>query len=558
MSRLLTLPLATALAATLCSCATLPDTRPADEPVVWELTDHAEITYQFMRFDTARRLGRHEDAEAALARLLELAPSPHAFLEGANYFWHRNRIDETRDILKTAIATYPDNRDLALTLATTYFAEKRFDAAELTIRDYLRTRPDDWVAHRELAVVLIEARRFAQAIDVIEGIPDEEKDAQTLYYGAKASAGLGLNRQAIGMLYRAVEIKSDFVEAWAEMAYLFEVERDYVAAEETYGRILELGETGGEVWLRLISLNLKMNNPDKALELYRQGPTDMNFALEAATMFLEQKFYDHARSVLTPLPQTEGAPTKIWFYLALLAYEGDQDPAQALDYLNRIPSDDPLYGRAISFRVQLLLDTDRTPEALRLVRRVKTAHPTVRDYWLLEAHIHETLGDFAQARATLEKALEQWIDDTELLYSLGITLDKLGMRDKGVEMMERIISIDPEHSDALNFVGYTLADEGRDLDRAMVLINKALEADPESGFIIDSLAWLYFRLGDNDKAWAEIQRAVERVADDPTIWEHYGDIARAVGDTEKAREGYRNSLELRPDTPAIQKKLDTL
>lgn len=559
MPRLLHLPLAAITAALLCSCAAGPTATPPEEPVTWEMTQKAEASYRFMQFETAQRLGQHDKAIAAIDRLLELSPTPRVFLEGANFYWSQNDVGTARTLLKQGIELHPENRDLVLTLATTYFAEKRFDAAAVTIEDYLTRHPDDWGAQKELAVVLIESKHFARALDVLKRVPDDSRDASMLYYSAKASAGLGLNRQAIGKLYRAVELKPEFVEAWAEMAYLFEVERDYVAAEETYNRILELGETSGEVWLRLIDLNLKMNNPDKALSLFKQGPEDTQFALEAATMFLEEKFFDQAHTVLDPLPLDESeAASRVWFYKALLAYDGDQNPGKALSFLERIPREDVHHDKAIRFRVQLLVDIGKSDAALSLVEHEKEQNPDIKDYWLLEASIHETLGHNDEARKVLEGALSHWPKDTGLLYTLGIVQDKQGLRQEGIATMERIISINPEHADALNYVGYALAEDGEDFDRAAILINRALELKPESGYIIDSLAWLYYLQGDYAKAWEHIVRAVERVADDPTIWEHYGDIARAAGKMTKAREGYRNSLELNPGNPAVQEKLDAL
>ena len=94
-----------------------------------------------------------------------------------------------------------------------------------------------------------------------------------------------------------------------------------------------------------------------------------------------------------------------------------------------------------------------------------------------------------------------------------------------MRVMERILTLEPGNPDALNFVGYALAEDGRDLDRALELISKALATNPESPYYIDSLAWVLFKRGEFKKAWTEIQRAVSKPSEDPAIWEHYGDIA---------------------------------
>jgi len=129
---------------------------------------------------------------------------------------------------------------------------------------------------------------------------------------------------------------------------------------------------------------------------------------------------------------------------------------------------------------------------------------------------------------------------------------------QGLAIMEKIISLDPEHADALNYVGYTLADKKTDLDRALVLIQRALELKPQSGYILDSLAWVLFQRGSLAESWEEMQKAVKKAPDEPIIWEHYGDIARALEEKGKAREGYLKSLEIKPGNTDVEKKLNAL
>ena len=125
--------------------------------------------------------------------------------------------------------------------------------------------------------------------------------------------------------------------------------------------------------------------------------------------------------------------------------------------------------------------------------------------------------------------------------------------------MEEVINIDPDHAAALNFIGYTLAEQGLNLDRAEILIKKALNLDPENGYYLDSLAWLYFKSGKLDQAWETISSAVARVTDDPIIWEHYADIASALQKFEQARSGYEQALQHSPDNPAqIRDKLKSI
>lgn len=557
-------PLASAaLTALLCSCVQSQPTQavaPApQQKIQWDLTGAADSTFQYLRFQSALMQEDPQESESALETLLKGPHSPQLFLEGANFYWRRNDIGRTREVLKQGIAEFPDSLDLVLSLSTTYYAEKRYPDAILTIQEFLRDHPKEWIAYREMAVIYLADGKSPEALEAIQKIPHDKQTATSLYYGARASAGLGKTRQAENMLHRALKLDPDFLDALSELAVLYEREKNFVAAERTYGKLLEKGVSEKDVRLRLIGLNLKMNTPDKALVIFQQGPaTDTQYALEAATLFLEEKFYDHAKTVLAPLQKVKGTPQRLWFYMAVLAYEGDRNSQKALDYLERIPEDSPLYERSVRFRVQLLIELNRKDKALYLIRQQKQENPDIRPYWTLEAHLLESAGRHRAARRVLEQAITKWPDDTELLYALGVIYDKLQLSQRSREIMDQIILKDPEHADALNFLGYSLVEQNKDLERAEVLIKKALSIDPENGYIIDSLAWLYLRIGQFEKAWEQIQRAVDRVTDDATLWEHYGDIARSLGNKDKAREGYSNALELAPNNSSVQEKLKAL
>ncbi len=539
------------------SCAPLRASAPVAEPAA-ERSPEARAAYNYLKFEEARRSGAEGDARQALGELLRLDPSESVHRQGVDFLWRSGSVDAARELAKRGIALYPDSRELAVALANTYYAERRHDDAIATMSDYLARNPEDWTARKDMALIHMDAGQFAQALENLRAIPTAERDAPILYYSAKASAGLGMNRQARELLREAVAKDAFFVEAWAELAYLYEVDGNYLEAEKVYTRLLELGETGSEVHLRLISLNIKLNRPDRALEIYRQGPADAAYGLEAASLFMDEKFYDQARAVLVPLSERGDAPDRIWFSMAMLAFEGDNDAGRAIRYLERIPDTDRNFHQAARFRIHLLMDKGETQRALELILDLERRYPDQGQYPLLEAGWHQRQGKYVRALEVLDRALAKWPGETQLLYSRGVVLEKLGRMPDALAQMEEIIALDSEHADALNFLGYMLAEENRDLDRALVLISRALEIEPDNGYIIDSLAWVHFRLGEVDKAWELVRRAVEHVADEPDIWEHYGDIAARLGLRDKAREGYRNSLELRPGQARVRAKLDAL
>jgi Flp pilus assembly protein TadD len=128
-------------------------------------------------------------------------------------------------------------------------------------------------------------------------------------------------------------------------------------------------------------------------------------------------------------------------------------------------------------------------------------------------------------------------------------------------MMKLVIEKDPDHAEALNYLGYTYADRNMNLDEALELIERALEIKPESGYIVDSLGWVYYQRGEYRKAIRELERAVTLTPDDPVINEHLGDGYLKLDQKTKALDSYKRALELDPQGDQLKKleeKIETL
>jgi Flp pilus assembly protein TadD len=109
--------------------------------------------------------------------------------------------------------------------------------------------------------------------------------------------------------------------------------------------------------------------------------------------------------------------------------------------------------------------------------------------------------------------------------------------------MKMVIQLSPDDAEALNYLGYTYADLGINLDEAETLIQTALQLKPNDGYITDSLAWVYFKRGNYTEALQLLQKAIKLVPDDPIILEHLGDVYQKLDRKEKAINYYKRSLD---------------
>jgi tetratricopeptide (TPR) repeat protein len=543
------------------------------------LSGEAQLSYDYLVYqDQLQRLQRHmaegehstlteaevkeiaARAEKALDRLLVEAPTPQLYLEKAGLAWNDPAgTAKSRQALKDGLARYPYNQLLTIYLANSYVLDNRVDDAVAVMDDYLAKKPDDTQARERLGQMLMDAGKDAQALDVLKQIPAAKRSPDAFYAIGRAQGNLGMRNAAIANLKKAVAADPSFTEAMVELAYQYELAKDYVSAEKTYTRILTQGDAFPEARLRLINLNLKLNNPARALSVALNGPQEKSFILDAVLMFINDGFYAQGSTALDMLTSDGEIPAEYYFYKAVIANEGENDPAKAMSFLDKVKKDDRLYPHALRFKAQMLNAQGRETEALAIARQGKAAYPDASIFYILESALLKGGGDEAGAEKVLRDGLGRLKNDPELTYELAMLYEAQGRRDEGLALMESVIRTHPDHSNALNYVGYTLAEEGRDLDRALVLVQQASVLDPENGYILDSVAWVYYKLKDYKNAWENIGYAVDIVDADPTVWEHYGDIAKALGKTREARKGYTNALKNKAaNTDSLRKKLKDL
>ena len=180
---------------------------------------------------------------------------------------------------------------------------------------------------------------------------------------------------------------------------------------------------------------------------------------------------------------------------------------ETLNYLEAIPSENRFYDRALRLRIQLLHDQGRYDDAMQLIQQGQSQFPTERDFRLMEIHLYLLQERYREALTAASAAQAIWPSDDEIAYVYGSVLDSLGRKRDALAVMEEIIARSPEDYQALNYVGYSLAEQGKDLDRAITLFSAALKQAPDHAYILDSLAWAHFRRGEIAEAWKLVSRA---------------------------------------------------
>lgn len=211
-------------------------------------------------------------------------------------------------------------------------------------------------------------------------------------------------------------------------------------------------------------------------------------------------------------------------------------------------------------RIDTLARAERLGDAEKAALALTAAHPELAQGWIALGDMLRQQDKFAQAVPAYDKALDligdaspeaRWFP----LYARGIALERSGQFPRAEADFRAALKIRPDSPQVLNYLGYSLVDRNEKLDEALALIQRAVELRPDDGYILDSLAWAYFRLGRYQEAVAPMERAVAAMASDSLVNDHMGDIYWMVGRKREAEIQWHRALSLKPETEADAQRI---
>jgi tetratricopeptide (TPR) repeat protein len=223
----------------------------------------------------------------------------------------------------------------------------------------------------------------------------------------------------------------------------------------------------------------------------------------------------------------------------------------------QVSSGDPAFHSAEIGRAESLRLAGRFKKAIEVLSQLTSSHPDLPMSHASLGDIYRQLGQLTDARESYDAALSLYPEDASLrwwlLYSRGITNERLDEWDAAELDFRAALAFNPGNPSVLNYLGYSLVDRGLKYEEALSMIETAVAARPESGAIVDSLAWVYYKIGRYQDAVAPMERAAELEPNDPILNDHLGDVYWMVGRYAEARFQWRRALSFEPEqAEAIQ------
>lgn len=439
-----------------------------------------------------------------------------------------------------ALEQSPNDADYLLLMGKIQHGQQKWDEAVRYYQASIKQNTQQSEAHSLLIEVLLAQKKYPEALkQILFWEKSEPENVAPLFY--KAS------------LYQNF-FKKPF------------------EALRVYQKILQDDPDNIKALSALADIYVELKNKKKLLETLNEmeviAPQDPAIKIKLALIYYEDKNYDQAIDEFEDLKSLAPKDDRVIYYLAVMK-ENTGKSAEAYPLFEQITPKSNFYRDArlhMAFYKKDLGDTEKAIHILEDVQKLKGKNKP--DVLLTQSlvEIYRDREDFKKAYEILEQTFkyldtqikslknsssseqadlhENQNSKAELLYVWGITLDKQGRTEEAIAKMQAILEFQPDNASALNYIGYTYAEQNKNLDLAQAMVAKAFTLKNNDPYIMDSLGWVFFKKGDFAKAFLLIEKAHQLLPTEPAILEHLGDIWEKKNNLKKASEFYEKSLEV--------------
>ncbi len=425
--------------------------------------------------------------------------------------------------LKEITAKNPSEHTLML-LADQYKQVHDYKSAAEVLKKATQLAPDDGRLARELARDLLYSNQVDDALKLYQQLAaDEPRDPEPPLRMAEIYRSKGDYPKAQEQLDKAKALDGENLEIRYEEVNLLQAEGKSAEAintlkamlDDTSRRSYSAAEASNRAMLleKLGILERAAGKYPEAVDAFRQfGSLDPDDAPRAAVQVIDT--YRVAKDYDSALKEADAALQKF-----------PKERMIKLEHASVLADQGKIDAGAAELRKLLGGDHDR-------------------DTWMALAQLYEKGKRYKEMGEALDAAekLNPSDDDKVTIYFMrGAMYERTKDYGASEDAFRKVLAIDPNNAEALNYLGYTMADRGVRLDEAYQLVKKALDQEPDNGAYLDSMGWVYFREGKLDEAQGLLTRALQRM-DDPTVHDHLGDVYFKMGKTREAIAQWQASL----------------
>ncbi|MBF0230626.1 MAG: tetratricopeptide repeat protein [Desulfamplus sp.] len=552
--------------------------------------------YHYMASERYRQKGDMKSAIDATKQAIATDPNSIYLKKNLIFLYILNKDNE--NAVKAAEEfnkKHPNREEILVILAKLKLQSNKLNEAKVLYEQILKINPKNHDAYIVLGNISIENKRAEEAIKLFSTMAKELPDSYSSHFFlGKIYIQKKEFLKAEKEFLRTIELNNELIEPRFELISIYKAQskakkndKGKTKSQNRKDEVEMLKKTNGiqtnknqkivnlyEEILNLDKTNIKANI-GLPIYLYKNGEKS-----KASEMLIDfgQKYQsndeimtamakeivgsdskDDAIIVFTELLKetiNESSDKSSIHYLAGLTFDALKDDKRAISHFMKVSPKSEQYKKSIFHIAYIYNQLGQNIKAIEFLESKFSQFPKDVELIGYLSAFYEEENQIDKALSLIKQGLKDAPDDTELLFRSGVILDKKGDKDGSMADMKKVIELDPEHSSALNYLGYTYAELGINLDEAEELIKRALAIKPDDGYITDSLGWVYYKKGDYDRAIEILEKAVKLSSGDAVIFEHLGDAYREKKSYLKAIEAYKNALSKNktPENKALLEK----
>ncbi len=533
----------------------------------------------------------------------ESAPADNAARDAALQHFVDGSVAEMKGDFANAILEYQDalrydkNDAVYFALSKCYSALEKHSLAIEAGNEAVRLAPDNLEYRKTLADICVAAFEIDSATVHYEEIVKRDSTSLESYYGL---ARLYQGRKPMKALETYYRIIDRFGPEWNVLLQIAELENSlgqYEKAAIALQQMQELDPGNMELKHSVAQAYIRAEKLDTALvllqDLRTMNPGNLSYAADLAGVYLQMKRYRKAAAELDPILANDSVGLDLKLRLGEMYFTRlEKDSALApvtQSVFERILAQYPDDWRPYWFLGAIGAVTNNDSLSEPNFRKVTELATWNADAWVYLSSVFMEQNNYTEVITVLESALKVVPDDFRVNFLLGVAYSRSERTSDAIRILEiarrlnpkdincimqlalvydglknhtetdklyeEALALDPENHLVLNNYGYSLAERNVQIERAFAMAQKAVKAQPENTSYLDTIGWVYFRMGEYEKAEQYVRQAIEKGGANAILYEHLGDIYFMMKDRDRALEQWNLALKLDASNSALKEKI---
>lgn len=520
------------------------------------LSNQAQADFLFLKSELESNAGRGSETIDLLKNALVYDANSSTIMQRlAVEYYKQGNVTVAIEWAERGYEIDPSRKDLALLVAGLHTTNKTYTKAEEIYKKLVKQDKEDTESMLYLGAVYTELKNYPKAVEAFKSLTKVKGYSSkhlAHYYLARVYAEQSSKNvtRIKAELEQAIEVKPDFFEAVSMMAQYVQKEsgitgaiKFYEKIQKEHGPLVKVAEVLSQYYITKNLFDLAYEQ----LELIDESGEDLvQVKLKMALILIDKKIYDRAISKLEEILEIAPESDKVRFYLSAV-YEEKKEYRSALEQYLKIEKDSSYYEESrlhAAYISKLLGQVDDAVATLKEVVETTAENPQT---FIFMSQLYEDKKDLAKSLVVLKTAEKKFADNATVVYYLGMLQDKMNLKTDMMVSMEKVIGIQPDHSQALNYLAYSWAEAGIHLEKAESYARQASNQEKDDAYILDTLGWVMYKKGDFKKAIEVLEKAHFMQPEVAIIAEHLGDAYFKLNMHEKAKAKFIKAEELEAD-----------